>query len=71
MNEDFFSYTYISMLSHVHLLVVLFQTSRNGEQAAKNLESDTATQSYESAKKEMASIHNNPNSSENLKEMSQ
>lgn len=24
MTEDFFSFTYISMLSHVHLLVVMF-----------------------------------------------
>ena len=24
MGEDFFSYTYISMLSHMHLLVVIF-----------------------------------------------
>ena len=24
MSEDFFSFTYLSMLSHVHLLVVMF-----------------------------------------------
>lgn len=36
MNEDFFAFTYISMLSHVHLLVVLFQNSLKDKQTVKS-----------------------------------
>ena len=42
MNEDYFAFTYISLLSHVHLLVVLFQAERRQEIEAKRLECETA-----------------------------
>ena len=42
MNEDFFAFTYVSMLSHVHMLVVLFQQEVQRDIDAKKLECDAA-----------------------------
>ena len=64
MNEDFFAFTYISLLSHVHLLVVLFQAERRQEINAKRLECEAAEINYKRALEELDEVEGKDGQSE-------
>ena len=64
LNEDFFSYAFVSELNTTHVLVTMFQSQIKQEREMKRKDLEAAQQNYKTAEAELAIAQNIPSATE-------